>query len=882
MKPQQILDLEQYWGIEIGNNNYEVNQDGQVISLDLFGNQISDLSPLKELKQLTELNLSSNQISDLSPLKELQQLTSLDLYNNLISDLNSLKELQQLTSLYLRRNQISDLNPIKGLQQLTVLGLSKNRIGNLSPLDRLQQLTKLDLRHNQISDLSPLKELQQLTELNLSHNQISNLSPIKGLIKKGIQVKYQDRFEDNKIHLDKNPLLTHPPVAIVKQGNEAILKWFDEYEKARAKNIQFQPLNEVRVIILGWGKVGKTTLRKRLIGEAVSENETQTDGIDIDIWQPDGLPEVALRVWDFGGQEIQHSVHNLFLQDNCVYLLVIDKRKDQTKNDDLVYWLEHIRSFGSDSPILIVENSIDTDRGITDKSTPEEIADLVYLNSEILQNFPDANIDYVGVSALKGYNIDTLKNKLFALAAQQNNKGLYPPDWLAAKNEVEQSITQGTELGGLARQNYITKETFDLECMRHQMADATAHDTLLNVMQQLGVVSYYKKSEDKSNWLILNPEWLTTAIYSVLLHPNLKRLNGHFQRSDVLAILSDNIETEEFFSKKKYYYSETEMGYVLDLMLDFELCFSPNNQDFYFPMGFKDNFQSHFVQENPKSISFLFDYETLPKAIWYKLLVRLFKHNVIERYWGSGVELKYNNTKGLIQINTLRTRRIQIWIDGPERIELLDIIRRVLDTVHEDFRTIPVTPKVFTDKGDEIKYQDLLFRFAQNIPTYEVAFGIEYVVKDLLRRLETAEDTIKQIDLIQRKQLSGGLGNTYINNYGTMNDMRGASITINQQARDISNDLAAIKEELTQENQAQIQALIDVLAEMQKAETPEKAKGALSQLRETMNNLSKIASEETIKWATKKGLDGLYDKIAAFGNSIRPDFMDSINLGNFA
>lgn len=307
-----------------------------------------------------------------------------------------------------------------------------------------------------------------------------------------------------------------------------------------------------------------------------------------------------------------------------------------------------------------------------------------------------------------------------------------------------------------------------MECERHDIKNATAQNTLLGVMAQLGVVSYYKKSEDKSNWLILNPEWLTTAIYSVLLHPNLKRLNGHLQRSDVLTMLTPTPETEGFFSKKNYQYSETEIGYVLDLMLDFELCFSPNRQDFYFPLGFKDNYQSRFAQENPQAISFLFDYETLPKAIWHKLMVRLFNRGLIGRYWGSGVELAYQNTSGLIQINTLKHKRIQIWIDGPQRTELLDMIRRALDTVHEEFKSIPVTPKVFTDQGDEIKYQDLLALFIRNVPTYQVAFGNKYVVEELLKRIETLEETMTQVAAVQRKQLSGEFGTTINNHFYEM------------------------------------------------------------------------------------------------------------------
>lgn len=504
-------------------------------------------------------------------------------------------------------------------------------------------------------------------------------------------------------------------------------------------------MNEVRVIILGWGKVGKTTLRKRLIGEGVSENETQTDGIDIDIWYPKELPDVAMRIWDFGGQEIQHSVHNLFLQDNCVYLLVIDKRKDQQRNDDLVYWLEHIRSFGSNSPILIVENSIDTVSGIDIFCTSEQINELIYLDSEVRESFPDSTIDYVGVSALKGINIDTLKEKLYDLVARQNNKGQYTLDWLNAKFEVEKSITQGFEAGGLSKQNYITKEIFDFECSRHNVTDTDAQDTLLGVMKQLGIVSYYKKSNDKSNWLILNPEWLTTGIYSVLLHPKLKQLNGLLTREDVISILAKPTDSDSFFSKKHYTYNEKEMGYILDLMLDFELCFSPDNQEFFFPLGFKDNYQSRFQQENPSSISFFIDYETLPKAIWYKLMVRLFKRKLIDRYWGSGVELKYNNSKALIQINTVRYRRIQIWFDENRDIDLLTLVRYELDFVHEEFKSIPIVPKIFTSKGDEIDYKDLLALYLDSKSEYKKSFGRIYPVPETLQKYESLELTVRNI-----------------------------------------------------------------------------------------------------------------------------------------
>ena len=168
--------------------------------LDLGNNNISDLSPLAELKKLERISLAGNNISDLSPLAELKNLKFLYLYDNNISDLSSLAELKKLEILLLRGNNISDISAIVGLTQLETLDLNKNNISVIPPLAELKKLETLgltrnnisdisglagltqffafDLRDNNISDLSPLTELKNLKQLNLQDNNISDLSPL--------------------------------------------------------------------------------------------------------------------------------------------------------------------------------------------------------------------------------------------------------------------------------------------------------------------------------------------------------------------------------------------------------------------------------------------------------------------------------------------------------------------------------------------------------------------------------------------------------------------------------------------------------------------------------------------------------------------------------
>lgn len=156
--------------------------------LHLSGNNISDISPLSGLIYLTELNLASNNISNISPIGNLTRLTSLSLSNNRVIDLNPLSNLPLLATLDLSRNWetntigLSDLTPLSGLLNLNRLNLNRNRIVDVSPLSTLINLLEIDLSVNaNIEDVSPLSSLDNLVMLNLSSNRISDVSPLSNL-----------------------------------------------------------------------------------------------------------------------------------------------------------------------------------------------------------------------------------------------------------------------------------------------------------------------------------------------------------------------------------------------------------------------------------------------------------------------------------------------------------------------------------------------------------------------------------------------------------------------------------------------------------------------------------------------------------------------------
>ena len=110
----------------------DCNQAEQILAkvpnLDLGGQQISDISPLASLPQLTALNLSFNQISDIRPLSHLHQLSFLLLAGNQIADVSPLAQLNQLTYVVLQKNQITTIDALAGLTTLNHLNLLDNPI----------------------------------------------------------------------------------------------------------------------------------------------------------------------------------------------------------------------------------------------------------------------------------------------------------------------------------------------------------------------------------------------------------------------------------------------------------------------------------------------------------------------------------------------------------------------------------------------------------------------------------------------------------------------------------------------------------------------------------------------------------------------------------
>ncbi|XP_053320280.1 leucine-rich repeat-containing protein 49 [Spea bombifrons] len=169
----------------------------QLRLLYLQHNFISKIQNLSSLQRLIFLDLYDNQIEEISGLSALRSLRVLMLGKNRIQNIANLEKLNYLDVLDLHGNQISKIENVSHLRELRVLNLARNLISQVENLNGLDSLTELNLRHNKINLVRDVDTLPSLQLLYLSFNNISRLHDILCLA---------DSTSLSDVTLDGNPI----------------------------------------------------------------------------------------------------------------------------------------------------------------------------------------------------------------------------------------------------------------------------------------------------------------------------------------------------------------------------------------------------------------------------------------------------------------------------------------------------------------------------------------------------------------------------------------------------------------------------------------------------------------------------------------------------
>lgn len=650
-----------------------------------------------QLDTLQELFLHHNQITKLpDSLGNLNNLRCLHLDDNKFSNLpECLGLLVRLEELCLEENQLEGLPDSLGLlRELRLLRVSRNLLKKLpKSISQCANLEILDLAENQLVSLpESLHDLKKLKVLLLHGNEALGIPPEK-----------------------LGPRKTYPfsPRKGASQQAHEILRYYYS-----TSTLAKRPLNEAKLILVGRGGAGKTSLWKRLINDKFDEGEDKTLGINVVPWSLAlDKGKVQLNVWDFGGQEIMHATHQFFLTKRSLYILVINAREgDQDANVE--YWLSLIEAYGEGSPVLVVVNKceqhpLDLDkRGLRQKYSC--IRNFVNTDCKTKKGLPELRAA-----------IEEETSELPDLHTP------FPKTWFEIKKKLEEMP-----------EDCITYHAFQQLCSVNQEDSIEKQEVLIDYLHDLGSVLYFHEDVRLCSFGVLKPDWVTQGIYGLLNAERLKTAGGLLAVTE-LGTLLDNTR-----------YPKQQHAYLLALMEKFELCFEiPNTQHekFLIPELLPKETPDLPVWENGDVLGFEYHYNILPEGLLPRFIVRTHAMSEGCARWRNGVELRRGDAIALVR-SDIQARRIYIDVRGPGRQprELLAVLRHEFEDIHGGIKGLFVEEKVPVPGYPQVKldYRKLLVREAHGKSTVEFETDTKSIELPLGILLDNFEEPISRHERI--------------------------------------------------------------------------------------------------------------------------------------
>ncbi len=617
------------------------------------------------------------------------------------------KLLQDGWRVYHLSEPVSDLaERLSSLSSLTSLNLGANKIGadGARSLSSLSSLTSLDLGYNGIGadGARSLSSLSSLTSLNLRDNGIGDegaRAVLEGWAG-GPAREFKSRL-DLRENGDLSSVL--PAEALDTTDAQAILAAYEAFRDAEAEG-KLQPLNEAKLLVVGEEAVGKTSLIRYLVDDVPrNPDEEKTVGtqirekIETQTWMPDES-QVKLNIWDFGGQQIMHGTHRYFLTKRSLYLVVLEARREDDKS---VYkWLKMIRNQGGDSPVIVVVNKCD-----------KEGKDLRLDETGLRREYPSI-VEFVRTSCNRdeaaAASIQGLRELIAGtLATDERLKELrapIPQSWLRVKEAV-------AELAG--QESVLKVRDFELLCEQpgegngDPIADHHTQRALLGILNDLGVIVAHGLDRDaraamRDNTL-LDPNWLTDAIYTLLTSRTILEQGGEFSRQQMNDLLDGDRYPPQWHE------------FILDMMEDPDigLCFELSGTDhkqFLIPEALPSN-EPEYGMWPEDSLRFRYKYDPLPPGLIPRFIVESHRNTAKNpTRWKTGVVLKAADCPILVRGDQGRGR-IDILVAGPvgRRRAALNVVLNDLEAVHRRTSEIGKRRVPLPDAPDvDVSYDHLL------------------------------------------------------------------------------------------------------------------------------------------------------------------------------
>jgi internalin A len=553
-------------------------------------------------------------------------------------------------------------------------------------LRELRELEHLSLSRNQLRALPAwIGELSALKSINLSKNWLRRLPPEMGLLRGLIALNLTQNelialpealwgLPLRELKLHKNPDLDLPGGLLERPPGE-ILRYY-----LSSRGDIGGPLLELKLLLVGRGGSGKTTLVKRLASEQPDEREPETHSIAIrELMLQCERGFVQARAWDFGGQEILHATHRFFLTERSLYLLVLEPRFGMAQRD-ADYWLKMIETQGGGSPVIVVMNWSHKRLWQVDEV-------------KLRRKFPFI-VDFLATDAFHGDGIEKLRSTMVRAVEQMPDVwSPFPHRWREIKDAV----------AGM-RDNFLTYRQYSTLCDEWGEYDSKAKADLAGILHALGLALYFGRDPRLHDTRVLNPRWVTGGVYAVIRAPSVRSRNGQLDVSDMPRVLSE--AEQEGVIRASDYPSSTHR-FILELMRAFQLCYASDEEGksvrYLVPellSEFEPNMEATW---DNAPVRLRYRYDMLPPGLLPRFIVRTHSLSDDAPHWRHGVVLRHAEAAALIREETDRPE-LHVFIIGQNadmRRLLVAMVRRELESLHVELKMQPIEELELTGEGEQ-------------------------------------------------------------------------------------------------------------------------------------------------------------------------------------
>ena len=147
----------------------------------------------------------------------------------------------------------------------------------------------------------------------------------------------------------------------------------------------------------------------------------------------------------------------------------------------------------------------------------------------------------------------------------------------------------------------------------------------------MGVILHFKDIP-LLNTHVLEPEWVTNAVYKIVNSKEIAESRGVLKLDMLPEILKQSTERD-------FYYPPDQYGFFISLMKKFELSYDLDNSTVLLPASLEIQ-EPNFEFDYEGALRFIIDYDFLPPSVMPRFIVKMnkdIKDDLALAYWrGSG------------------------------------------------------------------------------------------------------------------------------------------------------------------------------------------------------------------------------------------------------